>query len=97
MVAKEWREKTDLIRPNEEFAVRAADKAANVATDKWFARESQRREHRHVQRERIPCAVRVAGPHCRITLNARVGRAGYHERAAIGSQARQAFVSCARH
>src|SRR5262249_45465364 len=97
VVTTERRKKTDLIRTNQQLAVAAPDKTANIAADERLARKTDRSKHRRCKRQRLPGAVRVTGPHRRVTLNAGISRARYDVRAAIGPQTFESFVSRARH
>src|SRR5439155_2115122 len=84
MVAKKRRQKTNLIRTHQELAVRTADKTTHITADERLARESQRREHRHVQRQRVPGAIRIARPHRGISLDAGVACARDYEGPPVG-------------
>ena len=63
MIAKERREKANLIRTDQKFSVRPTDKAAHVTANEGLTGKSQRSKHRYIQRQRIPGTERVAGPH----------------------------------
>src|SRR5947209_7142722 len=97
VIAKEGREETNLISAYKKLAIRASDETTDIATHKRFARQSQRREHRHIERQRFPGAVAVARPHRRVALNAGITRARNYKRPALRLQSRQTFISSARH
>ena len=97
MVTTERREKTYLIRTHQQLAVAPPDKPTNVAADKRLTRQTEGREHRNIEREGIPGAVCVAGPHRCVTLNACIRRARDDEWSPVRLQSLESFVSRARH
>ena len=70
MIATERREKTYLISTHQQLAVAPAEEAADVAADKRFPGKTERRKHWNVQSQRVPGAVGIPGPHCRVALDA---------------------------
>ncbi len=92
MVAAEGREETGLVPPHQQFGVRAADEAAYVRAHEGLARETERHEHRQAQRQCVPGAAVVAGPHGSVPLDPRVSRAGDDIRALIGEQSLQTLI-----
>src|ERR1043165_1535316 len=97
VVPAERRQKTHLVRAHQQLAVAAPDKTADVATDKRLTGKTKRREHRNIQCERFPGAVRIAGPHRRVTLNAGVTGARDDVGPLLRTQTFESFVSGPRH
>src|SRR5262249_2793543 len=76
VIAAHGSQESYLIPPRQQFSVPAADESAYIGSDERFARQAQRLKHRNAQRQRLPGAGVIAGPHGRVPLNSGVSGAG---------------------